>query len=631
ISGIVKLVREKYKNVWRCADSWEWESIKNSNLLSIKYLDPNTNYKEEDISALRGNRSISAWVNSLQAGDLIFIMGKNQYNGIAIAETAYEYDGLKVSFGKNEHPAIKIHFIHFLDKPIDHGIKTHNNPTTFAHIDQYSFGLKNVIGFLNKKFPEVINQLIDKKEQLIKGTESFSKLENYGSLNTILYGPPGTGKTYRLFEIIKSWNLIEESATPDYEAFADEYVWWEIIGLALYEKGPSKVPDLLKHPIINAKLNFNFIKHPSQRLWSTLQIHTVDICKNVSHQNRSNPKIFFKEPDSTWRLDNRAQFEKDYEVYIHDYNKFKTEKQGEHENKKYTFTTCHQSLSYEDFIEGIKPILKEDNVESNLEEGALAYKIKKGIFYRACNKAAQIAGYENLKECLNDTKILRQEKFNKAINENRIHVIFMDEINRCNISAVFGELITLIEDDKRLGGKNEIADTILPYSQSYFGVPANLYIVGTMNTADRSVEALDTALRRRFNFEYMKPLATKLNQEVEGIKLSVLLDQINSRISYILDEDHQIGHSFFWDVKNKNDLKEVFRNKIIPLLKEFFYNDHGKIRMILGDAFVSKSDVKPTFAVEDDGDDYIYEKSIFHILELNASFDIVAALKTLLK
>src|SRR5690606_5974770 len=145
---------------------------------------------------------------------------------------------------------------------------------------------------------------------------------------------------------------------------------------------------------------------------------------------------------------------------------------------------------------------------------------------------------------------------------------------------------TLIEEDKRLGQEEEL-QVVLPYSKKLFGVPPNLHIIGTMNTADKSVEALDAALRRRFSFEEMPPnyKLDALEREVEGVKLSDLLETINKRIEKLLDRDHLIGHSYFVKVQNLQDLKLTFQNKIIPLLQEYFCGDYGKIGLILGEEF----------------------------------------------
>ena len=230
------------------------------------------------------------------------------------------------------------------------------------------------------------------------------------------------------------------------------------------------------------------------------------------------------------------------------------------------FTTFHQSMSYEDFVEGIKPITNDD--------GNVVYEVRDGIFKKLCDAAK--------KDATNN------------------YVLIIDEINRGNVSQIFGELITLLEDDKRLGTDNEITVN-LPYSSAMnrnaepFGVPKNLYIIGTMNTADRSVEALDTALRRRFCFEEMMPNPGLLNKKINEISLKELLEKINERIVALKDREHQIGHSYFMKCKTEEELKLVFKNKIVPLLQEYFYGDYKKIGRVLGNSFVKKEET-PKFA-----------------------------------
>ena len=214
--------------------------------------------------------------------------------------------------------------------------------------------------------------------------------------------------------------------------------------------------------------------------------------------------------------------------------------------------TFHQSFSYEDFIEGIKPLTTENQ--------EVIYEIQDGILKKMALQAAQIEHLE--------------DRF----------VLIIDEINRGNVAAIFGELITLIETDKRQGKKENISIQ-LPYSKKAFSVPQNLYLLGTMNTADRNTEILDNALRRRFAFIEQLPNPSLLHT-IGKVDISDLLQTINKRIEVLLDRDHLIGHAYFLEAKNIDDLQEIFSTKIIPLLQEYFYGDWSKIGLILGKSFV---------------------------------------------
>jgi hypothetical protein len=186
-----------------------------------------------------------------------------------------------------------------------------------------------------------------------------------------------------------------------------------------------------------------------------------------------------------------------------------------------------------------------------------------------------------------DIKLEEFKSFSGTNSKVKNHVLIIDEINRGNVSAILGELITLLEEDKRAGAPEAIS-LVLPYSKTTFSVPSNVYIIGTMNTADRSVEALDTALRRRFSFIEMPPNYSipQIDNDIDGVNLKSLLLIMNARIEKLLNKDHQIGHAYFIGVDSIQDLKRVFKDKIIPLLQEYFYGDYGKIGLVLGKSFI---------------------------------------------
>ena len=201
-------------------------------------------------------------------------------------------------------------------------------------------------------------------------------------------------------------------------------------------------------------------------------------------------------------------------------------------------------------------------------KGALRYELRDGIFKQIAHRAGED----------------RQRRF----------VLIIDEINRGNIAKIFGELISLVEGSKRTGREDE-AEAVLPYSQQPFGVPDNVYLIGTMNTADRGIALLDVALRRRFEFIEQMPDETLVRQDIDGVDGRALLHALNQRIRENLDRDHQIGHTYLMGVKDVASLGRVFQTQIVPLLQEYFYDDWEKIDSVLsGSPFIVKQGAADT-------------------------------------
>ena len=239
------------------------------------------------------------------------------------------------------------------------------------------------------------------------------------------------------------------------------------------------------------------------------------------------------------------------------------------------FITFHQSYSYEDFVEGIKPIS---------ENGQVTYGIEDGLFKRICT-AAQNSVQEAIDLFKTTQKSLTPVRQERIISKCEKYVLIIDEINRGNIAGIFGELISLLEVDKR-AGQTEAITTILPYSKTNFTVPANLHLIGTMNTSDKHTTPLDLALRRRFDFVYMPPLPNLLTQAMEaGVQLPQLLIALNTRIEVLLDRDYLIGHAYFITVHTLEDLVNLFSTKILPLLAEYFFQDWQKVVWVIGQQF----------------------------------------------
>jgi 5-methylcytosine-specific restriction protein B len=203
------------------------------------------------------------------------------------------------------------------------------------------------------------------------------------------------------------------------------------------------------------------------------------------------------------------------------------------------------------------------------EDGRLSYAVRAGVFKDIANRA--------------------EAAWRKHGDSAPKYLLIIDEINRANIAKVFGELITLIEDDKRLGKTNGV-EVHLPYSGHKFGVSPNLYIIGTMNTADRSIALLDLALRRRFSFVEVMPDPSLLEM-VEGVNLGALLTKLNERIELLLDRDHRIGHSYFM-VQNAAELHFAWFRRVLPLLQEYFYNDSERLYALLGEGFMRKVEME---------------------------------------
>jgi 5-methylcytosine-specific restriction protein B len=576
-----------------------WEFMKSNNKIAIGWPligdlnEQDVSSKAEVIPLLEGSYKLDRRTTTRKSGEIF-----NFYNEIKVGDVVLAQDGSTVlGIGEVEDEYLYVNTDEF----------AHQIPVTWK-VTPNSF--KNKKGLQTTVFPLTDKSLIKKIESLLENPINKPEENDVTPkwpLNQILFGPPGTGKTFNT--INKALSIVENKSE---EALA-------------------------------------------------------------------------KEP--------RKNIKARYDQYL--------------KNGQIVFTTFHQSMSYEEFIEGIRP---------ETLDGKLVYEVKNGIFKNIC-QAAQTPDQMGFNEAY--TKLIKElsnvdmlelktptgkpyfislnsndnltihtgsdnkkrgsmtrENIQAQINgENRFlgwegyfqglvshlestyqysskntsktkrYVLIIDEINRGNVSAIFGELITLIEEDKRKG-KEETLALELPYSKTKFSVPNNVYIIGTMNTADRSVEALDTALRRRFHFIEMPPKSAvipahgkleegKLTIDNYTINLQSLLDTINERIEILLDRDHLIGHSYFMKVNDEASLKGAFGNKIIPLLQEYFYGDYGKISLVLGEGFCKgqKANIDK-FATTTNGYDAgaFDEKNLYTIMNIEADdFDIVSAIKILNK
>jgi hypothetical protein len=437
-------------------------------------------------------------------------------------------------------------------------------------------------------------------DMVFKGTETPEKestkvVEPLPAKNIILYGPPGTGKTYALrTEYMERFT--ERGAAKTQDQLADELVadlaWWEVSTMVMLDLKTAKVSDILAHPLMKARVRRSATKNERAAVWAHLQMHTDRDCPNVAYTKRYEPLLFSKSADSVWSIDD-ALARSEVPELAEALEKWRRYQPSAGDVvRRYEFVTFHQSYSYEEFVEGIKPTL------DGAADGELSYEVKAGIFRQIASRAMADPGHD--------------------------YAIFIDEINRGNIASILGELITLLEDDKRLGAKQELTAR-LPYSRQEFGVPPNLYVIGTMNTADRSVEALDAALRRRFHFVECAPKPELLaDRQPVGlpVNLVAMLTTINGRLERLRDRDHCIGHSYFWELKEQAEplvgLRQVFANKVMPLLREYFYGDPGKIARVLGPAFVRKQSAPMPFASGSDDTDDDEEREVYEFTDIES-------------
>jgi len=382
------------------------------------------------------------------------------------------------------------------------------------------------------------------------------------SINRIYYGPPGTGKTHALRSLFTIYEDAPTSASRQewLRSIVADHGWRAVIAASLSTaKDGMKVPDLLHHELMLAKTDFQQRSaNLSQTTWNYLCEHTPIESKTVQTKTRRAPFIFEKSSESRWSLavgwetadEEAAALVKVYK---------QGPKSGASYIKRYRTVTFHPSYCYEDFVRGIRPVGTED--ESRTE-----FRMVDGVFKQICDEA--------------------------RANPAKRYALFIDEINRGNIAKIFGELITLIEPDKRItvaaDGSIVSGMTVqLPGSNTGevaeppFGVPANLDLYGTMNTADRSIALLDIALRRRFEFVEMPPRYETgiFPAPVAGVDRGALLRRINDRLEYLLDRDHRIGHAYLMKAQSLADLRSAFANQIIPLLQEYFFDDLGKVAL----------------------------------------------------
>jgi 5-methylcytosine-specific restriction protein B len=484
-------------------------------------------------------------------------------------------------------------------------------------------------------------------------------------LNQILYGPPGTGKTYNT--ITKALEIIlENQQNDDIKRLLDKKNYTKIERQQLkgeFEKykQAGQIEFVTFHQsygyeefVEGIKAIEPFSEHnPSEQLiYKTMPGIFQQICneaQKVIYKTDNNIEVASEAP--VWKIslggsgdwhEVKKQCFKNGEIRIGwnqvkslfddaEFNKLETKTQN-------TISSFMEIMTKGDIVLSLLSATEIDGIGiidgdyERDEERNQDYPHRRKVKWLIKDTKINILPYNQNTRLTQQTvyrlwriksaellSTIPQEEYKEEFNNSeKKYILIIDEINRGNISKIFGELITLIEPSKRIGA-DEAIKLKLPYSNEEFGVPQNLYIIGTMNTADRSIALMDTALRRRFHFEEMMPdVETLSDKSIEGIDLKKVLTKINQRVEYLYDRDHTIGHAYFIDVKTQEDLDDVMRNKIFPLLQEYFYDDWEKILMVLGDGFVDQREVKPNI-FDDETNEYFEDKKF--IYSIKESFD----------
>ncbi len=609
IDIFIKSLHNHFPNIWRCATSGNWNEFLDKNVLSINWLNSNTDYTS--LSKIgQGKMSIERWVNQLKIGDLIVVLDRYKYYGIAVAQTEYNYHGNDLEIKDKDWPVINVKYLHEVKNPVDHNLGiTHTNPATFYNLQGLSFNEKDTFSFIEETFPEAIRSILNYMTNLTPVTDpnTFPLNNNNAPMNTILYGPPGTGKTYHSIThsvaIVENttFDLVEAEERKTVKTRFDDYVkdgrivfatFHQSLGYEDFIEGIKPIePDSEEEQLTYAVEDGIFKKLCTEAAFSFIRQNTTPDTEQVLDFSSEYDRFInsvnerFAKGEKVELVANNAGT-----IFINSISQ-KNNILASHYDGGRNYTVSKKRLG--DISKAFPDLTTISNINDQFrsEIGGSNTTIYWAVLNAIRNQETENQMETDMplpekKYSYDDKKDIIESLKNDdyKAKDAKQFVLIIDEINRGNVSQIFGELISLIEEDKRLG-KEEALKAVLPYSKDKFGVPCNVHIIGTMNTADRSVEALDTALRRRFSFVHMVPQEDKLTDVIEGINMKVLLETINNRLRIFKDNDHTIGHSWFWDVKNVEQLKTAFANKILPLLQEYFYNDYEKLGLVLGDSF----------------------------------------------
>ncbi|WP_232504029.1 McrB family protein [Thiomicrospira microaerophila] len=395
------------------------------------------------------------------------------------------------------------------------------------------------------------------------------------SLNTILYGPPGTGKTFNTVDV--AWQILNKHESTENTTRPGCIQ-------ALKQAYPGQVEFVTFHQSFSYEDFVEGIQAKTNDGRISYQVES-GVFKRIAKTALKNLEDSKK---SKYEVSKSLNFEKRFDAFIAQAieentlfkkkkgNQFRIVSSDEERIIIESPDTPSSNGEVQLKVEDLKRVLQSDYQFKSASD------IHQQIFINKYKYTSQQDTYHLglVNEFRNFNIPLEQDDETASVQLNP-HVLIIDEINRGNISRIFGELITLIETSKRAGNEEAIEVT-LPYSKEPFSVPNNLYIIGTMNTADRSLALMDTALRRRFDFIEMMPQPGLVTDDIEGVDVRKMLEVMNQRIEALYDREHTLGHAFLMNLKDLNDLRHAFKNKILPLLEEYFYDDWQKIRWVLG-------------------------------------------------
>ena len=468
------------------------------------------------------------------------------------------------------------------------------------------------------------NMLPQKITPTTSSTETMILLETTPTpkippLNQILYGPPGTGKTYntinKALEILGE--QVEGQSRAELKAKFDEYRTNGQIEFVTFHQSFS-YEEFVEG--IKPKLTDSSEGVESNKMEYEIKSGIFkQICKNAQENLENSQK-------DTATLQNENQTNALFEAFIEHIQNEQEQgreyilKHNDEEDKNWLIDLPNwggykviKIISHSGYLENQPVFLNQDKIKAYYKDFKADNNFKIPTRQNRTGYIDTHRFYSAFFTKMQEFEATWQGNANELDLSQAVlkpYILIIDEINRGNIAKILGELITLIEPSKRIGRDEELRVT-LPYSNETFGVPSNLYIIGTMNTADRSIALLDTALRRRFEFVEMMPDSSILSADCAGINLQKLLKSLNERIEFLLDREHTIGHSFFIDVDSLEKLREAFKLKIIPLLQEYFYDDYAKIQAVLNGNGMIKPKPKPNFlgkfSDEVDSEKVVYE------------------------